>query len=249
MFDLKNKVAIVTGGASGIGAATVRLFHRLGARITIGDIQDEAGHALARELGDAVRYSRLNVSDPADWKKTVNETEAAFGKVTLLVNNAGHPGYWKTVVDLTLDEFRHVCSINQDGVFLGINAVTPSMIAAGGGSIMNTSSAWGLVGAANNIDYCASKWAVTGMSKAAALELACHKIRVNSVHPGLVLTPMVEKNLKKFDLKVEDFVSSMPLKRGAQPLEIAAVFAFLASDAASYVTGHALSADGGQTAQ
>src|ERR1700719_1734249 len=151
MFDLKNKVAIVTGGASGIGAATVRLFHELGAMVTIGDIQDEAGHALARELGDGVRYSRLNVSDPADWKKAVSETEAAFGKVTLLVNNAGHPGYWKPVVDLTLDEFRHVCSINQDGVFLGINAVTPSMIAAGGGSIMNTSSAWGLVGAVNNV--------------------------------------------------------------------------------------------------
>lgn len=249
MFDLKDKVAIITGGASGIGAAAVRIFHKLGARLTIGDIQVEAGEALARELGEGVRVSHLDVSNEADWQRTIEETEAAFGPVTILVNNAGHPGYQRTIPELTFEEFRHVCSVNQDGVFLGMKTVLPSMLRAGGGSIVNNSSAWGLVGAANNLDYCASKFAVTGMSKAAAVELAALNVRVNSVHPGLSLTPMVEENLKLLGAAADVFIARMPLNRPAAPSEIANVFAFLASDAASFVTGHAFAADGGLTAQ
>lgn len=249
MFDLQDKVAIITGGSSGIGAAAVRIFHELGAKVTIGDIQVEGGEALAAELGERVRFSRLDVANPADWERTIAETEAAFGPVNILVNNAGHPGYQKSLSDLSYEEFRHVCSINQDGVFLGMKLVLPSMLRAGGGSIVNNSSAYGLVGALNNMDYCGSKWAVTGMSKAAAIELAPLNIRVNSVHPGLVLTPMVEATLKTLGAAADGFISRMPLNRGAAPSEIASVFAFLASDAASFVTGHGLAVDGGLMAQ
>lgn len=249
MFELTGKVVIITGGASGIGAAAVRLFHELGASVTIGDIQVEAGEALARELGDKVRFSRLDVTKPADWERSIEETEAAFGPVSVLVNNAGHPGFWKPLSDLTLDEYRMICSINQEGVFLGMKLVLPSMIRAGGGSIVNNSSGYGLVGAANNMDYCASKWAVTGMTKAAAIELAPLKIRVNSVHAGVVLTPMVENTMKQLGADGDVFIARMPLNRGAAPSEIASVFAFLASEASSFVTGAALPADGGLTAQ
>ncbi|WP_340268510.1 glucose 1-dehydrogenase [Sphingobium mellinum] len=249
MFDLTGRVAIITGGASGIGAAAVRLFHQLGASVTIGDIQVEASEALAKELGDRVRFSRLDVTKAADWERTVEETETAFGAVNVLVNNAGHPGHWKPLVDMTLEEYRTVCAINQDGVFLGTKIVVPSMLRAGGGSIVNNSSGYGLVGAANNMDYCASKFAVTGMTKAAAIELAPSKIRVNSVHAGVVLTPMVEATMKQLGSDADLFIARMPLNRGAAPSEIASVFAFLASDASSFVTGAAIPADGGLTAQ
>ncbi|WP_176599197.1 MULTISPECIES: glucose 1-dehydrogenase [Sphingobium] len=249
MFDLHGKVAIITGGASGIGAAAVRMFQELGASVTIGDIQEEAGNALAQELGDKVRFSRLDVTKPGDWERTVADTEAAFGPVNVLVNNAGHSGHWKPMSEMTLEEYRLVCAINQDGVFLGTKLVLPSMKRAGGGSIVNNSSGYGLVGAANNMDYCASKFAVTGMTKAAAVELAQFKIRVNSVHAGVVLTPMVKSTMAQLGSDADVYIARMPLNRGAQPSEIASVFAFLASEASSFVTGAALPADGGLTAQ
>ncbi|WP_340318370.1 glucose 1-dehydrogenase [Rhizorhabdus argentea] len=249
MFDLQGKVAIITGGASGIGAAAVRMFQQLGAYVTIGDIQEEAGEALAKELGEQVRFSRLDVTSSADWERTVEETEAAFGPVNILVNNAGHPGFWKAVSDLTLEEYRTVCAINQEGVFLGMKLVLPSMKRAGGGSIVNNSSGYGLVGAAQNWDYCASKFAVTGMTKVAAIELAPFNIRANSIHPGVVLTPMVEKTMEQLGSDADIYISRMPLNRSAAPSEIASVIAFLASSAASFVTGAALPVDGGLTAQ
>lgn len=249
MFDLTGKVAIITGGASGIGAAAVRMFHDLGASVMIGDIQVDAAQELASELGDNVLVTRLDVTQSADWERAIAETEAAFGPVNVLVNNAGHPGHWKSIADLTLEEYRMVCAINQEGPFLGMKLVLPSMIRAGGGSIVNNSSGYGLVGAANNMDYCASKFAVTGMTKAAAIEYAPLNIRVNSVHAGVVLTPMVTRTMEQLGSDADIFISRMPLNRGAAPSEIASVFAFLASDAASFVTGAALPADGGLTAQ
>lgn len=249
MFDLTGKVAIITGAASGMGAAAARLFKEMGASVTIADISDEAGKALASELGHKVRFSHLNVAYPADWEQAIKETEEAFGPVNVLVNNAGHPGYQKSLADLSLEEYRAICAINQDGVFLGMKHVLPSMIRAGGGSIVNNSSGYGLVGAANNMDYCASKFAVTGMTKAAAVELAPYKIRVNSVHPGVVLTPMVTETIKVIGKAADVFIARMPLNRGAQPSEIASVFAFLASEAASFMTGAAVPVDGGLTAQ
>lgn len=249
MFDLTGKIAIITGAASGMGAAAARMFQEMGASVTIADISDAAGQALADELGPKVRFSHLNVTNPDDWEQAINETEEAFGPVNVLVNNAGHPGYQKSLADLSLEEYRAICAINQDGVFLGMKHVLPSMIRAGGGSIVNNSSGYGLVGAANNMDYCASKFAVTGMTKAAAVELAPHKIRVNSVHPGVVLTPMVTETIKVIGKAADVFIARMPLNRGAQPSEIASVFAFLASEAASFMTGTAVPVDGGLTAQ
>lgn len=249
MFDLTGKVAIITGGASGIGAATARMFHELGASVTIGDIGVDAAQELASDLGDKVLVSRLDVTQPADWERAIEETEAAFGPVNVLVNNAGHPGHWKPVAELSLEEYRLVCAINQEGPFLGMKLVLPSMIRAGGGSIVNNSSGYGLVGAANNMDYCASKFAVTGMTKAAAIEYAPLNIRVNSVHAGVVLTPMVTRTMEQLGSDADIFISRMPLNCGAAPSEIASVFAFLASDAASFVTGAALPVDGGLTAQ
>lgn len=249
MFDLSGKVAIITGAASGMGASAARMFCDMGARVTLTDINVEAGSALARELGESARFSKLEVTDADDWQRAIDETEAAFGPVNVLVNNAGHPGYQKSISDLSYPEYRQICAINQDGVFLGMKLVLPSMIRAGGGSIVNNSSGYGLVGATNNMDYCASKWAVTGMTKAAAVELAQYKVRVNSVHPGLVLTPMVESSLKLIGAAADVFIGRMPMNRGADPSEIASVFAFLASDASSFVTGASLAADGGLTAQ
>lgn len=249
MFDLTGKVAIITGAASGMGASGARIFHKLGASVTISDINVEAGEALAAELGERARFSKLNVTEAADWQRAIDDTEAAFGPVNVLVNNAGHPGYQKAISDLSLKEYRDICAINQDGVFLGMKLVLPSMMRAGGGSIVNNSSGYGLVGAANNMDYCASKWAVTGMTKAGAVELAQHKVRVNSVHPGVVLTPMVESALKVIGEAADVFIARMPLNRGADPAEIAIVFAFLASDASSFITGASLPVDGGLTAQ
>lgn len=249
MFDLKGKSAIITGAASGIGAAAARMFHELGANVTITDVQVEAGEALAAELGGTARFSRLDVTNPADWARVVEEAEAVFGPVNILVNNAGHPGHQKPMSELTLEEYRLDCAVNQDGVFLGMKHVQASMQRAGGGSIVNNSSGYGLIGVANLMDYCASKWAVTGMTKAAAVELAPFNIRVNSVHPGLVLTPMVEQTMKILGPVADVYIARMPLNRGAAPSEVASVFAFLASDAASFVTGAALPVDGGLTAQ
>lgn len=249
MFDLTGKVAIITGGASGIGAAAVRMFHEMGANVLIGDIQVDAAQELANELGDRVLVSHLNVTQAADWERAIAAAESAFGPVNVLINNAGHPGHWKPVAELSLEEYRMVCAINQEGPFLGMKLVLPSMIRAGGGSIVNNSSGYGLVGAANNMDYCASKFAVTGMTKAAAIEYASMNIRVNSVHAGVVLTPMVKTTMEKLGSDADIFISRMPLNRGADPSEIASVFAFLASDAASFVTGAALPVDGGLTAQ
>lgn len=152
MFDLQGKVAIITGGSSGIGAAAVQMFYKLGASVTIGDIQDQLGEALASELGDKARFTHLDVTSPADWQRAIDETEAPFGPVNVLVNNAGHPGYQKSVADLGLEEYRHVCAVNQEGGFLGMKLVQPSMLRAGSGSIVDNSSAWGLIGAPNNIN-------------------------------------------------------------------------------------------------
>ncbi len=188
--------------------------------------------------------------DAATWARTVDETEKAFGPVNVLVNNAGHSGHRKPILNLSLEEYRRACASNQDDVVLGMKTVLPSMLRAGGGSIINNSSSWGLVGAADNIDYCASKFAITGMTKAAAVELASSNIRVNSVHPGLTLTPMVVSTLEMVGASADEFISRMlPMNRGAAPSEIASVFAFLASDTSSFVTGAAIAADGGLTAQ
>ena len=252
MARLEGKVAIVSGGASGIGEATVRLFVAEGARVVIADRQVERGEALAGELAPHALFALIDVARADDWARVVAIAEQRFGPVGVLINNAGISGSKKSLEDISEAEYRRVIDINQIGVLLGMKAVIASMRRAGGGSIVNTSSGYGLVSAPNQIDYTAAKFAVTGMTKAAALELGDHNIRVNAVHPGLIRTPMADKKgmtPEQVEEKGRRFFGDFALKRWGQAAEIAEAFLYLASDASSFCTGSSLVVDGGMTAQ
>ncbi len=247
-MNLKNKIALITGAASGIGAEAARLFVEYGAQVVLTDIQEEKGVALATRLGCNARFLRHDVRLRHDWEVAVTSAEETFGPINVLCNNAGMIVYSNSIQNSSEEEYQRVIDVNQVGVFLGMSAVVPSMIRAGGGSIVNTSSAFGLVAGPGSIAYVASKFAVTGMTKAAALDLGPLGIRVNSVHPGLINTPISEGAPQELLDAVNASANATPLGRAGQPNEIAEVMAFLASDASSYCTGGAFSADGGWTA-
>lgn len=237
---LAGKGALISGGASGMGAAEARKFVEEGARVVIGDINDDLGAALAKELGDAACYVRLDVRSEEGWAKAVAASERHFaGPVDILVNNAGvlRRG---ALEETSLEEYRLTTDIMQVGVFLGMRATAPSMRKAGGGAIINISSTAGIVAFQDHIAYVAAKWAVRGMTKAAALDLADAGIRVNSIHPGDTETPMIADGFYE--------TSVIPLKRFAQAEEIASLALFLASDEAKYITGAEHVIDGGLTA-
>jgi 3alpha(or 20beta)-hydroxysteroid dehydrogenase len=234
-------VAIVTGGARGLGAAQVRRLVDEGARVLVADILQDEGTALAGELGDAARFHPLDVTSRADWQGAVERAEEAFGPVTALSNNAGIV-LWHGLLDASEDDYRTVVDVNQVGVFLGMQAVVPSMQRAGGGAIVNLSSTAGMRGYESIFSYVASKWAVRGMTKAAALELAGDRIRVNSVHPGSIETPMTEGLDEDGDAS-----AAIPLKRFGRPEEVAALVAYLLSSDACYTTGAEHVIDGGVT--
>ncbi|WP_054813162.1 glucose 1-dehydrogenase [Nocardia arizonensis] len=239
MGRVEGKVAIISGGSQGMGAAHARLLVAEGARVVIGDILDDEGTALAEALGDAARYVHLDVSQPDLWDAAVAEAVDSFGKLDVLVNNAGIVN-GGPIQRFDLDKWRKILDVNLTGTFLGMRAVTDPMIAAGGGSIINVSSIEGLRGAPWAHGYVASKWGVRGLAKSAALELAPHKIRVNSLHPGLIRTPMTEN--------IPDDLVTIPLGRPAQPEEVATFVLFLASDESSYATGSEFVVDGGLVA-
>lgn len=246
MSRLEGKVAVVTGGAGGMGESHVKRFVKEGAKVVIADLAEEAGKELAENLGDSARYIKLDVSDEANWKELVSETEENFGPIDILVNNAGIsiPGMTQ---DTPYDTYQKTIKVNQDGVFLGMQAVYPSMKKAGGGSIINISSSAGINSSPNTSAYTTSKFAVRGMTKAAALDFAPDNIRVNSVHPGLIETPMAadEETSKVIDALKEN----VPLKRLAKPEEVTNLVLFLASDEASYVNASEYVIDGGMLAQ
>ena len=246
MGRLEGKVAIVTGAAQGMGEAHARAFVREGARVVLTDINASRGEEIAQELGDAAVFMRHDVADAAGWKQVVALAEERFGKVTVLVNNAGVIGPVKGLLDLTQEEFLQVCAVNQLGVFLGMQAVVPSMTAAGGGSIVNISSIAGMLGtaASSNAAYCASKFAVRGMSKLIAVWHGKDGIRVNSVHPGYILTPMM---IAATDAQGGGATDAIPLGRMAQPEEVSSVVLFLASDESSFVSGAEYVVDGAMT--
>jgi len=245
---LDGKVAIITGGARGQGAAAARRFVEEGARVTIADIRDELGKELADELGDAALYQHLDVTSEEDWTAAVEATRSAFGRVNVLVNNAGILKFG-SIVDTPLADYELLVRVNQTGTFLGMRAVVPAMTEAGGGSIINVSSVEGLAGSPYLTAYAATKFAVRGMTKCAALELGKDNIRVNSVHPGAIDTDMASDAMGGVTIdmaKVGKRVAG--LRRVGKPTEIADLQVFLASDESSYSTGAEFVADGGASA-
>ncbi|WP_409367414.1 glucose 1-dehydrogenase [Lysinibacillus sp. 38-6] len=244
MSRLAGKVAIITGSAQGMGAAHAKLFVENGAKVVLTDLNEEKGNAFAAELGENAIFVKQNVTSEEDWATVIAKAEEAFGPVNILVNNAGIT-MAKNMLEVTLEEYKRIVDINQVSVFLGMKSVASSMAKAGGGSIVNISSMNGLVAGA--IGYTDTKFAVRGMTKAAAINLAPMGIRVNSVHPGVIATPMVVQADTK--AAVEEFSKHIPLKRVAQPEEVSKMVLFLASDDSSYSTGSEFVIDGGVTAQ
>jgi 3alpha(or 20beta)-hydroxysteroid dehydrogenase len=244
--SLAGKRAVITGGARGQGAAAARLFVESGASVVIVDVLDAPGQALAEELGPAAAYVRADVSSPSDWAAAVRTATDRFGGLDVLVNNAGIIRA-APLEDMALDTYNEVIAVNQVGCFLGMQAVTGPMRAAGGGAIVNISSVAGLKGVPGVIGYVASKWAIRGMTKAAALELGAYGIRVNSVHPGTVDTDMVNgPDFASVDRSA--YFSGLPVPRIGQAEEVAALVAFLACDASGYITGGEFVIDGGELA-
>jgi len=243
---LDGKVALITGGARGMGKSHVRQFVAAGARVVFGDVLDDRGEAVAAKLPEgSCRYVHHDVTSESEWAAAVSTALTAFGKVDVLVNNAGVLTF-APIAEMPLAEFKRVLEINAVGCWLGMKSVIEPMTAAGGGSIVNISSVEGFTGAAGLSAYSASKFAVRGMTKAAAQELGRLGIRVNSVHPGGVLTSMMLSRADSFEhVDPEALFKSMPIGRMAEPAEISRLVMFLASDESSYSTGSEFTADGG----
>ncbi|KIF78447.1 3-alpha-hydroxysteroid dehydrogenase [Streptomyces sp. 150FB] len=239
MNRVQGKTAIVTGGASGIGAATARTLAAEGADVVIGDINTEAGNTLAGELGSKAVFVRLDVTSPDSWNQALTAAQETFGGVDILVNNVG------LLDSAPLEEwdaarFQRSLNINLFGVFNGVTAVIPFLKQAGGGSIINIGSSAGLIGYPAAVGYVSSKWAVRGLTKTAAVELGKHGIRVNAVHPGQINTPATANATFKTD--------HVALKRLGEPEDVAQVVLFLAGDESRWISGADYSADGGEFA-
>ena len=246
---LEGKVALISGGARGQGAAEAKLFAREGAKVVFGDIRDQEGQQVEteiRELGGEATYTHLDVTREADWRSAIDTAVDRYGKLDILVNNAGI-AIWKGVEDTTEEDWDRVMAVNAKGVFLGTKHAIPAMRRAGGGSIVNISSTAGLRGSRGLAAYTASKGAVRLFTKATAIQYAVENIRCNSVHPGGVDTPMIQEAPN--DPARRDARQRTPMGRRAAPDEIAYGVLYLASDESSFVTGSELVIDGGRSAQ
>jgi len=252
MGRMTDKVAIVTGGARGLGEAIVRLLVSEGAKVVLTDVLDEDGARLVHELGTDTRFEHHDVRSEDEWMRVIKAAESAFGPVSALVNNAGISGF-SPIEDYTEDDCRRVIDVNQVGVFLGMKSVVASMRRAGGGSIVNMSSASGLIGKPNVIAYTAAKFAVRGMTKVAAIEFGPHNIRVNSVHPGVFRTSMVanpdDPTPGSLHPIIQDIMKALPAGRVGEPLELAHMVLLLATDEMRYATGAEFVIDGGLTCE
>ena len=247
---LEGKVALITGGAHGMGAEECRLFAREGAKVVISDVLEEDGRQVEAEITEAggeAMFVLLNVSDEANWESAVQQIVARFGKLDVLVNNAGVTGSGEPNY-ASSETWDRLMEVNAKGAFLGINCAIPEMLKAGGGSIVNISSISGMVGQEyTHPAYNASKGAVRLLTKATAVQHAKSNIRINSVHPG-VLPPMLNSSERRAQFQ-DDMVKAVPMGREGLPIEVAYAVLFLASDEASYITGTELMVDGGFTAQ
>ncbi len=248
---LENKVALISGGARGMGAAEARMFAREGAKVVIGDVLDAEGTRVAAEIaesgGDAL-FVHLDVTHEEDWRSAIGAATSSFGKLDILVNNAG---IWRRgrVEDTTVEDWDMILDVNAKGVFLGTKLAIPEMRKAGGGSIINISSTAGLVGGPRSSAYTASKGAVRLFTKATAVQYAQDGIRANSIHPGPIDTPMIQQVWHGEEQSREAALARTPLGRIGTPEDIAYGVLFLASDESSFMTGSELVIDGGSTAQ
>lgn len=248
MGKLDGKVALITGASAGMGAADARLFAAEGAIVVLTDVADEAGKDVANEIGEKAAYLHLDVSQEEEWAEVIGLATEQFGPPTILVNNAGILKFGP-LAGTTLDDYLQVIRVNQVGVFLGMRAVIDGMISAGGGSIINVSSIEGMFGGPGLTAYTASKFAVRGMTKVAAVELGSFGIRVNSIHPGAIDTPMTRQVGMGSDVDMNKFFArTVPLKRAGLPEDVAHLTLFLASDDSAYCTGQEFVIDGGATA-
>ena len=255
---LENKVAIITGAAAGVegqlmglGGAAARMFAREGARVVLTDIKAEMGEAAAAQIrgngGDAV-FMEQDVTNEGRWIEVIAETVARYGKLDVLVNNAG-TGARKTVEETTVSDWDGQMNVHAKGVFLGVKYAIPEMRKAGGGSIINVSSIYGLVGSPTSTAYHAAKGAIRIFSKSAAVQYAAENIRVNSVHPGYCWTPLTDPGYSHEEGRREWSMDRIPLGRLGNADDIAHGIVYLASDESSFVTGSELVIDGGTTAQ
>ncbi|XRQ03579.1 glucose 1-dehydrogenase [Actinomadura welshii] len=246
MGQLDGKVALITGGARGMGKSHVRRFLDEGAKVVFGDVLEEEGTKLAADLGGDARFVRMDVTREEDWRTAVETATTAFGALNVLVNNAGIIRH-KTIEEMSLDEFRRVLDVNLIGQWLGVKSVTAAMRAAGGGSIINVSSTEGFIGASGLAAYSASKFGVRGLTKAAARELGKDGIRVNSIHPGGVLTPLsLQDDVVSATADSADaFLKALPLGRMGKSKEVSGLVVYLASDDSTYCTGSEVLVDGG----
>lgn len=242
MSRLEGKVVLITGGARGMGAEHARSFVAEGAKVMITDILVDEGKQLAAELADNARFMKQDVSLEEDWINAISETESTFGPINVLVNNAGIV-IQKSLADMSLAEYVKVININQVSIFLGMKYVLASMKKVNNGSIINISSVAGFKGGLGSAAYCSSKFAVRGLTQSAAVELASLNIRVNSIHPGAIQTPMLEQDDTKGAIK--QLVQLIPLERVAMPREVTSLVIYLASDESSYCTGSEFVVDGG----
>ncbi len=252
MAQLQDKVAVITGGASGIGEATARLFVEEGARVLIADMQAERGAALAEELGEAAAFLPVEVRQEAEVKAAVDDAVARWGRLDCMFNNAGFGGALGPLEEIPADDFDLTFAVLVRGVFLGMKHAIPVMKAQGSGCILNTGSIAGLMAGRGPNIYCAAKAAVIHLTRTTALEVADWQIRVNAICPGYIMTPLSANTVGRadpvLDERYEEYAGQQPIPRPGLPEDIARMALFLAGDGAGFVTGQALTVDGGVTA-
>ncbi len=243
---LDGKVAIITGGSRGQGEAEARLFAAEGARVVVADVLEEQGQAVAASIGSTAIFERLDVSAEEDWARVVGATVDRFGSLTTLINNAGIVAF-SAFEETSLEEYMRVINVNQIGTFLGMRSSIAALSEAGGGSIVNVASVEGLRGSNGLVSYGSSKWAIRGLTKIGSVELARRGIRVNTLLPGSVATPMAAPP-PGATVDSKAMVADRPIQRAGTPLELAQAALFLAADESSYVSGAELVVDGAWTA-
>jgi len=252
LADYDGKVALVTGGGTGIGRATAIAFAREGAKVVIGNRNGEAGEAVVQAIKDSggdASFLKTDVSSEDDVKALIEHAVATYGRLDVAFNNAGIGGSAGPLADQTTENYDKVMGINVKGVWLSMKYEIPAMLKTGGGAIVNNSSVGGLVGFAGVSIYSASKHAVMGLTKSAALEYSKHGVRVNAVNPAVIRTPMAEGLARGRRIQTDDFAKMHPIGRIGEPEEVAEAVLWLCSDKASFVTGTATCVDGGFTVQ